>query len=153
MAGPVVRVVQPNEAQALKWQPEQIPVFWDRKLALTASPSDRSPDVVVWPEVSLPYLLGSAPGAIRAISEAAQGAPVLVGAQRFSGPDLLNSLAVVADGTVTQVYDKHHLVPFGEYFPGGALAAALGFEGLATDVLGGFTPGPGATAVRFGGAR
>lgn len=149
-SGPVVRIVQPNEAQHLKWLPDQIPVFWDRKLSLTSSASDTPPDVVVWPEVSLPYLLGTAREPTRAITRAAGGVPVLVGAQRFDGPDLLNSLAVIEDGEVGQVYDKHHLVPFGEYFPGGALAAWLGLEGLATDYLGGFTPGPGPQILDLG---
>lgn len=148
--GPIVRIVQPNEAQHLKWRSDQIPVFWDRKLSLTATPSDQPPDVVVWPEVSLPYLLGTAPDADAALSAAARGAPVIVGAQRFVGDELRNSMAVISDGAVTQVYDKYHLVPFGEYFPGGALARALGFEGLATDYLGGFSPGDGPQLLDLG---
>lgn len=149
-AGAVVRIVQPNETQDQKWQRDMIPVFWDRKLALTATPSDVAPDLVVWPEVSLPYLLGASPASDQAVSEAAGGAPVIVGAQRFVGMDLFNTLAVIgAGGEITQIYDKHHLVPFGEYFPGGPLASALGLEGLATSI-GGFSPGPGPALLDFG---
>ena len=139
---PVLRLVQPNAPQHLKWRDDMIPVFWARKLDLTAA--DPLPDLVVWPEVSLPYLAGTRPDRDAAIAAAAQGAPVIAGAQRFVGDDLHNSAAVIApDGSLAQVYDKHHLVPFGEYFPGGALAERLGLAGLATDALGGFSPGPG----------
>ncbi|MEV8465406.1 apolipoprotein N-acyltransferase [Fluviibacterium sp. DFM31] len=142
--GPVVRVVQPNAPQHLKWQPDMIPVFWRRKLELTGQPGTLTPDVVVWPEVTLPYLWGSESEGNAQIARAAGGAVTLVGAQRFDGAELRNSVGVLdGEGQPLAVYDKFHLVPFGEYFPGGALAARLGLAGLATDMLGGFSSGPG----------
>ncbi len=140
--GPAIRVVQPNAAQRLKWRADMIPVFWERALALT----EDGPPVaaVVWPEVTLFYLWGTDPAADARIAAAAGGATALLGAQRFDRGNLYNSLGVLdPDGTDVALYDKHHLVPFGEYFPGGQLARWLGLEGLATDYLGGFTPGPG----------
>jgi len=139
---PVIRLVQPNAAQHLKWRADMIPVFWERSLALTADgPPVRA---VVWPEVSLFYLWGTNPDADTRIAAAAQGATALVGAQRLDRGNLHNSLGVLApDGSAAALYDKHHLVPFGEYFPGGQVARWLGLEGLATDALGGFAPGPG----------
>jgi apolipoprotein N-acyltransferase len=139
---PVIRLVQPNAAQRLKWRADMIPVFWERALTLTA---DGPPvNAVIWPEVSLFYLWGTNSAADSRIAEAAQGATALVGAQRLDGGDLYNTLGVIApDGTDAAIYDKHHLVPFGEYFPGGQVARWLGLTGLATDYLGGFTPGDG----------
>ena len=139
---PVLRIVQPNAAQHLKWQPDMIPVFWERALALTADgPPARA---VIWPEVSLFYLWGTDPESDARIAQAAQGGVALVGAQRFDRGRLHNALGVLGpDGLPVAVHDKHHLVPFGEYFPGGAVARWLGLEGLATDYLGGFSPGPG----------
>ncbi|MGB1034631.1 MAG: apolipoprotein N-acyltransferase, partial [Primorskyibacter sp.] len=60
---PVVRVIQPNAAQHLKWQPDMIPVFFDRSLAATAAvqtPGLPAPSLVVWPETSVPRLLHQA---------------------------------------------------------------------------------------------
>ncbi|MGB0661995.1 MAG: apolipoprotein N-acyltransferase [Mangrovicoccus sp.] len=146
-----LRIIQPNEAQDLKWESGYITEFWQRKLALTAAGSDPRPDVILWPEVSLPYLLGSNPDADLMIAEAAQGATVLAGAQRFEGAELRNSLALIpADGWTEAVYDKHHLVPFGEYMPGAALLDRFGIFGLATDSLGAFSPGAGAERLDLG---
>jgi len=90
------------------------------------------------------YLWGTNPDGDARIAAAAQGAVALVGAQRFDRGNLHNALGVVGpDGLPVAVHDKHHLVPFGEYFPGGQVARWLGLEGLATDYLGGFSPGPG----------
>ncbi|WP_240804393.1 apolipoprotein N-acyltransferase [Qingshengfaniella alkalisoli] len=142
-SGKTVRIVQPNEPQNEKWLPENVQRFWLRKLELTEG--DGPVDLVIWPEVSLPYLLERDEGGLSQIGQAAGGAAVILGAQRLDGNDrLLNSLVMLDhDGEPVHIYDKQHLVPFGEYFPGGELARRLGLEGLATNVLGGFSAGVG----------
>ena len=47
-------------------------------------------------------------------------------------------------------YDKHHLVPFGEYMPFDKLAALIGFKTLV-HVGDGFTPGPSPVALAVPG--
>ena len=55
-----------------------------------------------------------------------------------------NSVYVIDhDGSVLSVYDKLHLVPFGEYLPFQHLMEKLGFQQL-TMLQGGFIPGTGA---------
>jgi apolipoprotein N-acyltransferase len=56
------------------------------------------------------------------------------------------------NGQIAAVYDKHRLVPFGEYFPGGTAAQALGIRGLAEVLAGGYAPGPGPAVLELGGA-
>ncbi len=147
--GQVVRIVQPNAPQHQKWDPEMIPVFWDRSLSLTATAP--TPDLVVWPETSVPQLLNDADRAIGRIANAAQGAPVVVGGLRFEERRLLNSLAVVdPEGEVTAIYDKHHLVPFGEYVPFGDVLDRFGIHGFAANQGQGFSAGPGPRIVDFG---
>jgi apolipoprotein N-acyltransferase len=145
--GPVVRLIQPNAPQHLKWQPDMIPVFWQRGRDLTARAPDPElgvPDLVVWPETSLPVLLSRSDAARVQLAQASAGAPVLIGAQRVEGFSARNSLALVdGGGTLTDVYDKHHLVPFGEYLPLAALADRLNITALAAVLPVGYGPGDG----------
>ncbi len=58
------------------------------------------------------------------------------------GVRAFNSLMVFnANGEVETVYDKTHLVPFGEYLPMQPLLEAIGLRQL-TRMRGGFTEGP-----------
>ncbi|TCP41443.1 apolipoprotein N-acyltransferase [Rhodovulum marinum] len=148
---PQIRLVQPNAAQHLKWRRDMIPVFWERQLAFTAAPSDPAPDLIVWPETAVPYLLNRAGGAPALIAEQAGGVPVMLGIQRSEGPRTFNSLAVLGPGgAVTHLYDKHHLVPFGEYIPFGGVLGRLGFRGLAARDSFGYAAGPGPVVLDLG---
>jgi apolipoprotein N-acyltransferase len=151
---PLVRLVQPNAPQHLKWREDMIPVFFQRALDLTATaPEGRAPDLIVWPETTLPVLLGNSDAARARIAAAAGGAQVLLGGQRFEGFRARNTAALLDPmGAIRQVYDKHHLVPFGEYMPGGAAAEALGLRGIAEVLAGGYSPGPGPDLFEIGGA-
>jgi len=148
---PQIRLVQPNAAQRLKWRRDMIPVFWERQLAYTAAPSDPPPDLVIWPETSVPFMLERAGDALAVISDTAGGRPVIAGIQRGAGWRTFNSLVVIGPGgALAGLYDKHHLVPFGEYIPMATVAAELGLKGLAADDVFGFAPGPGPRLLDLG---
>ena len=149
----VVRLIQTNAPQNQKWDPDMIPVFFDRNLGFTAAEGKQKPDVIIWPETSVPYLLNRAEDALHVISLAAGGVPVVLGMQRRGeNNQYYNSLVVLdADGAVGEVYDKSHLVPFGEYVPGGRLAAALGLNGFAAQEGFGFGSGDGLRLVDIPG--
>ncbi len=101
-------------------------VYFDRLLEFSATDADPRPDLVIWPETSVPYLLERNPELADIIAAAAQGATTIFGIQREDGLRYFNSLVVLdPDGEVTARYDKHHLVPFGEYIPAGDLAFRL----------------------------
>ena len=151
---PIVRLIQPNAPQHLKWRDDMIAVFFQRALDLTARAAAGAgavPELIIWPETTLPVLLEQSDLVRARIAAAAAGAQVVVGAQRFEGFRPRNSAALLApDGRVTAVYDKHRLVPFGEYMPGGAAAQALGLRGIAEVLAGGYAPGPGPAVLDLG---
>ena len=145
---PRVRLIQPNAPQHLKWDPEMIPIFYERALALTR---DADVALVVWPETALPVLLEDSAMLRAEIAEAA-GVPVIFGVQRFPERRARNTLALIApDGAITDIYDKHRLVPFGEYMPVRRLAAWAGIDGLAAVANGGYHPGTGPATLDLGG--
>ncbi|MCB1365947.1 MAG: apolipoprotein N-acyltransferase [Rhodobacteraceae bacterium] len=151
-SGAIVRLIQPNAPQHQKWDPDWIPVFFRRQLDFTAAkgPGPR-PDLIVWPESAVPVLLNDAQPALDAIAQAAGCVPVVLGIQRVDGARVYNSLVVLdASGTVGDVYDKHHLVPFGEYVPLGDLAARFGLSGFAAQHGDGYSAGPGPRLVELG---
>ncbi|MEO0765868.1 MAG: apolipoprotein N-acyltransferase [Pseudomonadota bacterium] len=146
----VVRLIQPNAPQDEKWDPARIPVFVNRQIDYTAAPG--GPDLIVWPETALPYLAENAQVVFDAIAEAARGAPVTLGIQRRENSNYFNSLVVLdGNGQVMQTYDKHHLVPFGEYMPAEWLFRRINVGGLAQRAEGGYAAGPGPRLLDFGG--
>ncbi len=149
-SGKVVRLIQPNAAQHEKWDRDMIPVFFNRQLAFSAEGENR-PDLIVWPETAVPVLLDDGASTFATIADAARGAPVVVGLQRLDGPRLYNTLAVIgAQGQVMDVYDKHHLVPFGEFIPFGDWFARFGIKGLAAQDGNGYSAGRGAQVIDLG---
>lgn len=144
-----VRLVQPDADQALKWDPEMAAVFRARLLTFSAEPADPAPDVTIWPETAVPFVLGYAPEAqAEAAASVGPQGRLILGITRLvrtaEADRWFNALAVLApDGSVQAVYDKHHLVPFGEYIPKAAWVARLGLPGLETMTGSGFTAGPG----------
>jgi apolipoprotein N-acyltransferase len=151
---PIVRVVQPDVKQETKYDEASYRDIVARYVALTARPAARRPDIVVWPEGALPDSANSvlAPGSWteQAIAGSLQpGQSLLMGsyriAQRAGKPIYFNSLIALrlepGGLRVTGVYDKHRLVPFGEYLPAEKLLTPLGFKDL-THIGDSFTAGP-----------
>lgn len=150
----VVRLVQPNAPQHQKWDPEMVPVFYERQLGFTAqAPTSgmAAPALILWPETAIPWNLSYADSILREISDAAGDTPVIFGVQRTEGERHYNSLVSLgAQGAVDQIYDKHHLVPFGEYVPLGDFMARFGIYGMAPQHGAGFSAGPGAQLMDLG---
>ena len=103
--------------------------------------------VVVWPETASPAQLQTDPEARQLIAEAANGDPALIGAVRFDRSDRpRNSLfALGPNGLIEGIYDKWHLVPFGEYQPEWLPLGIQVVPGL------GFARGPGPTTLHIPG--
>ena len=151
-----LRLLQPNAPQHQKWDPDWVPVFFEQNLRFTAElGADGSrPDVIIWPETAVPTSrLMKDEYVIELVRDAAQGVPVIfgIGHQRDGG--FYNSIAVMDRwGTLTQTYDKMHLVPFGEYVPFGDVMARFGIYGLAANQGFGFTSGQDRQLLDLGDA-
>ena len=125
-AGPPVRLalVQGNIPQNEKWDPAHAEAIMQRYEALSREAAQRGPQLIVWPETSMPGYFGLDEEMTERIIALAQSVqtPVLVGGpmgRLVSGRlRLTNSAALLdADGSMRQRYDKLLLVPFGEFVP------------------------------------
>ena len=135
-----VRLVQPNAPQNEKWLPEKRWVFFERLLALTAA--DGEVDLTVWPETAVPSLLNYADEFVQPMVQVSGGGAILYGVQREDAGQYHNSAVLMgAEGQSLDIYDKMHLVPFGEYMPLSDLAARFGVFGLAARAQSGYAPG------------
>ncbi len=146
-----MRLVQPNVAQTLKWDPDEARATFDRLLDLTVAPPAAAPPVLaVWPETAVPFLLTEGEGA--ALAMGSLGLPLAAGFQRVEGDRAWNSLGLFGPGgTISQTYDKVHLVPFGEYIPAGDLAFSLfGIRAFAAQQGAGYSAGTEIRPVDFG---
>ncbi|MDX1580856.1 MAG: apolipoprotein N-acyltransferase, partial [Alphaproteobacteria bacterium] len=144
-----VRIVQAAIPQSEKWQPFRRNDHFLEHMRLSGKSGIERVDILVWPEVAVPFYLTEDPGRTVMMGRLVRpGGVVLTGApRRQPGEDgqtrYYNSLlAIDAGGEVRHVYDKHHLVPFGEYVPFRPVFTALGIERLV-EAAGDMSPGPG----------
>lgn len=150
--GLYLRLVQPDATQARKWDPYWSEVFFRRLLDLSAArdPGRPAPDAVIWPETAVNFLLDQSGTAAQDIADFA-GAPVILGIQRSEGARYFNSLTEFSAEGIGPVYDKFHLVPFGEYTPWGDLMAHFGIRAFAAQHGFGYSPGPGPQVLNLPG--
>jgi apolipoprotein N-acyltransferase len=146
--GVSLRLVQPDIPQPEKYVRALLPRNWQRLMTLSfraADPKIGSPTHIIWPEAATGFPVARAPGALDQIALfTARGQTLMTGSDRIEdGKDgrlWFNSLYLFGPGgTLPQVYDKFHLVPFGEYVPFAQALNSIGITKLTTG--GGFTPG------------
>lgn len=154
--GVALRIVQPNVPQAEKWVPGLLERNWHGLIELTRRPGFESRTHVIWPEAAPPFLLLAEPAGLEVIAQVLPDASTLLtGVVRIEQEGDLrrffNSMAAISGkGHVLAVYDKAHLVPFGEYLPLYQLLEPLGITKL-TGGSGGYTPGTGVRTLSIPG--
>jgi apolipoprotein N-acyltransferase len=158
--GAKLRIVQPNVPQRERWKPENRDWIFERIFSLsehgTGGEGIGAFTHVIWPESSVPVLFSLNRNIWREVPErfAALLPPhtaLILGAERMEGilsvdgryivDRVYNSLFVLGEGAkINSIYDKTHLVPFGEYLP---FRDALTFVGLRafSHRVGGFDAG------------
>ncbi|MEM7620913.1 MAG: apolipoprotein N-acyltransferase [Pseudomonadota bacterium] len=147
-----LRLVQPNIPQYKKWDSKYrdwaIQKYLDLSHTNPAGQKDNLSSIthLIWPEVAWPVLMAQDPESLAKIAGLLpEGKHLITGSLRVETNDqaqrYYNSLIVFDDAAqVTSIYDKKHLVPFGEYLPLQSLLEAIGLKQL-TRLKGGFTPG------------
>jgi apolipoprotein N-acyltransferase len=155
MTGVKLRIMQPNLQQDVKFNYGAKAEVMQRYLTLSDRASGpqstgvRDAQILIWPESAFPFFLTREADAMAQIAELLPKGTVLVtGSVRApDGPPgarvtrAYNSIYTIDhDGSVLSVYDKLHLVPFGEYLPFQDWMEKLGFVQL-TKVHGGYIPG------------
>ncbi|MCX5710521.1 MAG: apolipoprotein N-acyltransferase [Candidatus Omnitrophica bacterium] len=115
-----ISIIQGNIPQSLKWKPGSEDFIFNRYLELTAESVKDNPDLVIWPEASLPVVLEEDPSYYNYLTKQVKerGIPLLFGAVTQREGFYYNSaLLLDKQGRLSGRYDKVHLVPFGEYIP------------------------------------
>jgi apolipoprotein N-acyltransferase len=119
-----VAVIQGNIDQAVKWEPTYQEETIDTYRRLTLSTSDFKPDLVVWPETAMPFFFQDNEPFSAQVHEinSETGAALIFGSPAYQrgmdGVKYFNRVYLISGrGQLSGYYDKHHLVPFGEYVP------------------------------------
>jgi apolipoprotein N-acyltransferase len=153
-----LRIVQPNIPEAEKFAPQFVARNWQRLIDLSLARQGPEPTHIIWPESAPPFLLGRDSAALDEIAVLTGTKHVLIaGAARVTTNDsgahqYYNSVYIFGHGgRLEGIYDKFHLVPFGEYLPMESFFHALGIDKLVNSP-GGFTPGPGPRTFAITGA-
>ena len=117
---PQARLVQPVVPQNDKWNWQKRPAHLARLVALSQTGTN-SPDLVIWPETAFAGLPSQNRKLLADTVRAATHSDgfLLTGIPRFNAESRPLNSAFLFDhqGGVRGVYDKQHLVPFGEYVP------------------------------------
>lgn len=159
--GVKLRIVQPSVPQREKWMRDRQRPIFDLHLDLSRTSPKGDKDGmagithVVWPEAAMPFLPLDSPEALAEVGAlVGDRAQLVTGALRVERPQgsadipdtshrvrVFNSLmAFGAGGRLDALYDKVHLVPFGEYLPWPWLFDAIGLQEI-TRLRGGFAVG------------
>ena len=122
-SGVVVRMVQANISQKLKWDGGYLQTALQEHIDLSQAASDETPDLILWPETAFPFALSKDsewPSELAKILKPSQllvtGA--VIAEEKGEQRNIYNGMvAINEEGNIVTNYAKHHLVPFGEYLP------------------------------------
>jgi apolipoprotein N-acyltransferase len=149
-----LRLVQPNIAQADKWRPGLRDQHFMDHVRLSGSAGIERVTHVIWGEAAVAFALDrDEPRRQLAVSMLRPGGALMTGVPRAAVgvnglEEIFNSLLVIdPTATIKAVYDKTHLVPFGEYLP---MRWLIPFRKLTEGTMD-FSSGPGRTTIAVNG--
>jgi apolipoprotein N-acyltransferase len=153
-----VRLVQPSIDQSRKWDRSIRDQIFSTYLEMSARPPEGGnarPQLILWPETSVPFLFQQRPDSLAALGELiGDDQTLFAGAVRLEGDTPADSSArfynsVVAINSAGELYDaadKVHLVPLGEFVPFEDMLSRFGITKLV-ELPGGFSAGTQRRAI------
>lgn len=102
-----VTLVHPNIGQKEKLNPK---LLWNN-IDLHLELSLGNNNLVIWPETAINMFFN------KYILQYLPKNEMIIGSNRLDNNAMYNSLFVLYQNEIVQIYDKQHLVPFGEYIP------------------------------------
>jgi len=145
-----IALIQGNIPQTKKWDANFREEILNKYESITRTAASEKIDLVIWPETSVPGFIGSERGLTDRMMSLSKSikTPILVGAPTEDGEAYYNSAVLLSeDGRILDIYNKMHLVPFGEYVP---FKKVLSFvERLAPSPIGDFSFGTKPTVFKF----
>ena len=116
-----IRLVQPSIAQSMKWDEDTLTDNLMEHIKMSRAQPLNGVQFVVWSETASPFDPRRSAFVRAQIRQAVpEGGYLLFGLIRYDeeSKKAYNSMSVIdEDGETVGFYDKHHLVPFGEYVP------------------------------------
>lgn len=119
-----VKIVPGDIAQSVKWDRDLLMDHFAHYIEQSypaEGDNTSKPTLIVWPETTMIDWYYTNPDLLRRITDMLQSyddAVLISGALRQNDDEMRNSLVMIDSlGVVSNVYDKSHLVPFGEYIP------------------------------------
>jgi len=115
-----ISVVQGNIPQYLKWNKQAVDFILNNYKELTAAAAQDKPDLIIWPEASVPGIFGQDDAEFKQVFSLAAEEKInlLTGVVSRFGQNYFNSaLFIDNSGEPAAIYNKLHLVPFGEFVP------------------------------------
>lgn len=129
----VIGIVQGNIRQDAKWGKDSKTKTVKKYNNLSASLKNLEPDLIIWPETALPFYYQLNRPESDLVNQTIKTANTyfLIGSLAYernkNNVNFYNRAYMInPTARVTGYYDKHHLVPFGEYVPFGQYLTFLG---------------------------
>ena len=129
----------------MKWDPAFQLATIDHYIALSRQEAGADPHLVVWPETAMPFYFGHNAPLTNRVFKGIQpiGADYIISSPAFvrkeNHVEYRNRAFMLTAGhnNISGIYDKAHLVPFGEYVP---FKKWLPFLGKLVEQVGDFLP-------------
>lgn len=148
-----LRIIQPNNNQADKWKPKTR-FTHVQKLEKLSTENTGSFKFLIWPETAVPFFMTTDERISTYLQRLVpKGGALITGAPRKdpNARRYWNSVQALGDnGSILGIYDKRHLLPYGEYLPLRSFLVSSGIASLipALDNMSDFSfPDPSAQNV------